>query len=62
MAKTFEGLEVYKLACEINNDVWKLRSAIKTESPGTWHQLDRAAGSIQDYITEGFDRTSPQNQ
>jgi len=56
MAKTFEELEVYKLACEINNDVWQLRSAIKPESPGTWHQLDRSAGSISDNIAEGIGR------
>lgn len=56
MAKTFEELEIYKLSCEFNRDVWALRSAIKTESPGTWHQLDRSAGSISDNIAEGFGR------
>ncbi|MFK8056373.1 MAG: four helix bundle protein [Saprospiraceae bacterium] len=56
MAKTFEELDVYKLSCEINKDIWTLRSSIKSESPGTWHQLDRSAGSISDNIAEGFGR------
>ena len=56
MAKTFEELDVYKLSCEVNNDVWELRNSIKHESPGTWYQLDRSAGSISDNIAEGFGR------
>lgn len=56
MAKTFEELDVYKLSCEINKDIWVLRSSIKAESPGTWYQLDRSAGSISDNIAEGFGR------
>ena len=58
MAKTFQELEVFKRSAQMNDLVWKLRSRIKAESPGTWYQLDRSAGSVSDNIAEGFARES----
>ena len=58
MAKTFQELDAFKLAAEMNDTVWTLRSRIKSESPGTWYQLDRSAGSVSDNIAEGFARES----
>ena len=58
MAKTFQELDAYKVAAQVNDAVWKLRARIKAESPGTWYQLDRSAGSVSDNIAEGFGRES----
>ena len=59
MAKTFHELDAFKVATQINDEVWEMRERIQTKSPGTWYQLDRSAGSISDNIAEGFGRESP---
>ncbi len=49
---------MYKYSVELNEAVWRFRARIASESPGTWHQLDRSAGSVFDNIAEGFGRES----
>ena len=58
MAKRFTELEAFKLAAQINDEVWQMRERIRRESPGTWYQLDRSVGSVSDNIAEGFGRES----
>ena len=58
MARTFFELEVWKVAEEVNDEVWRLKARIRAASPGTWHQLDRSAESVMDNIAEGFGRES----
>ena len=56
MAKTFGELEVYQLALELDESIWRLRAQLRNESPRLWDQLDGSAGSVADNIAEGFGR------
>ena len=56
MAKTFGELEVYQMALELDESIWRLRAQLSNESPRLWDQLDGSAGSVADNIAEGFGR------
>ena len=56
MAKTFGELEVYQVALELDQSIWRLRAQLRNESPRLCDQLDGSAGSVADNIAEGFGR------
>ena len=58
MAKTFRELSIYEQATRISDVIWDWREQLRRESPAIWYQIDKAAGSIEDNIAEGFGRES----
>ncbi|MFS4467097.1 four helix bundle protein [Maribacter sp. 2210JD10-5] len=53
----FEDLEIWQLAREICNDVYKLIETTELDKNyALRNQMDRCSGSIMDNIAEGFER------
>ncbi len=52
---TFEELEIWKIARELNNDIFALRK-LAVEDHILCKQIHRSSGSIMDNIAEGFER------
>ncbi|GGG31500.1 four helix bundle protein [Christiangramia forsetii] len=55
--ENFEDLEIWKMAREVCNDIFKIReeSPLKTDYR-LYDQINASSGSIMDNIAEGFER------
>ena len=53
--KYFEDLEIWKIAREINRDIY-YQIKIRLQDWALHNQINRSAGSIMDNIAEGFER------
>lgn len=56
-AQTFEDLEIWQLAREICQDVWRLINSTSLKSDYKLRgQMNASSGSMMDNIAEGFER------
>lgn len=53
--KNFEELEIWKLARELNRDIY-IHIKLTKKDPELQRQINRSASSIMDNIAEGFER------